>query len=170
MFRHEMKSATHQVVHKDSSRQVGVDQGNGDGISGGGKRLGDALVVNAVAPVAGNLRDLKDLQLRSTMLAGIADEFVSDLLWCGHAGVGKDAPFESAGKVRVENDARKIGAIVIEQLEVGAIFCCVQALDQSLILRCGGFKAKGKDPPFIGYTDELCPSAAEETAGGKIVT
>ena len=55
------------------------------------------------------------------MFAGIAFELLGKLFGGGHAGVGEDAAGERAGEISVENDAGEVGAIGVEQVEVGAV-------------------------------------------------
>src|SRR5208282_4154536 len=148
-----MKAAAHQVIGKKSAGDVGVQHRDGDGIAGGGERFGEALVGAARAAIAGNLGNLKDLQLRLRVLVRITHQYPGDLFGVGHYSVRKNAAPEGAGKVSVEKDPGKVRAVVEEQIKVRAIWACVHPRDERVVLFGSGIETEGVDAALIGRAD-----------------
>lgn len=76
-------AAAHKIVHKESPRNPRVEDRDRNGVRRGDEGLVDVFVGVTQAPVTGNLRNLKDCNLRLRVLAASAHELERELLGGG---------------------------------------------------------------------------------------
>src|SRR6185503_21153624 len=90
----------------------------------------------------GYLRNYKDLQVGIGMLASVMQQLVCNLFGSRHARIRENTATKSFREVSIENQSRKISAVVVEEIEVRSIRPRVQFLDERIVLFRRGVEPK----------------------------
>src|SRR4029079_17055375 len=112
-----------------------------------------------MGPVSEDLRNVEDLQMNLGVLLPVLHKLVSNLFWSRHARVWNNTAAERVWKVKIQNTARKVGAIIEEKLKVRAVCGLVHLHDECIILCLGGIEPKGVHAALVGHSNKLSPAA-----------
>ena len=98
------------------------------------------------------------------VLARVAIKLIRGLPGHGDSGIRKDAAFEPAGKILIQNVRHKIRAIPGNEIEMRNLTAVIQAGNQGVILIGGGLKSEGIDAALVCRPHQLIPPRHQSSA------